>query len=38
MLITGIHINYYFLCHRKLWLFANHGIGYSRRICSRYKD
>ena len=23
MLITGTHINYYFLCHRKLWLFAN---------------
>jgi len=21
--ITGTHINYYFLCHRKLWLFAN---------------
>ena len=20
---TGTHINYYFLCHRKLWLFAN---------------
>lgn len=23
MQITGTHINYYFLCHRKLWLFAN---------------
>ena len=23
MNITGTHINYYFLCHRKLWLFAN---------------
>ncbi len=23
---TGTHINYYFVCHRKLWLFA-HGIG-----------
>ncbi|MBU0765049.1 MAG: CRISPR-associated protein Cas4 [Bacteroidetes bacterium] len=22
-LITGTHINYYFICHRKLWLFAN---------------
>jgi len=22
-MITGTHINYYFLCHRKLWLFAN---------------
>jgi len=21
--ITGTHISYYFLCHRKLWLFAN---------------
>ncbi len=21
--ITGTHINYYFVCHRKLWLFAN---------------
>jgi CRISPR-associated exonuclease Cas4 len=20
---TGTHFNYYFLCHRKLWLFAN---------------
>lgn len=20
---TGTHINYYFVCHRKLWLFAN---------------
>ncbi len=25
MQITGTHINYYLLCHRKLWLFA-HGI------------
>lgn len=25
MLPTGIHINYYFICARKLWLFA-HGI------------
>ena len=23
MLVTGTHINYYFLCKRKLWLFAN---------------
>jgi CRISPR-associated exonuclease Cas4 len=23
MLITGTHINYYFSCHRQLWLFAN---------------
>ena len=23
MHITGTHINYYFICHRKLWLFAN---------------
>ena len=23
MQITGTHINYYHLCHRKLWLFAN---------------
>ena len=23
MNITAIHINYYFVCHRKLWLFAN---------------
>ena len=23
MNITGTHINYYFICHRKLWLFAN---------------
>jgi len=22
-MITGIHINYFFICHRKLWLFAN---------------
>jgi len=22
MLITGTHFNYYFICHRKLWLFA----------------
>ena len=22
-MITGTHINYYFLCHRKLWLFSN---------------
>lgn len=21
--ITGTHFNYYFICHRKLWLFAN---------------
>jgi CRISPR-associated exonuclease Cas4 len=21
--ITATHINYYFICHRKLWLFAN---------------
>lgn len=26
MTITGTHLNYYQLCHRKLWLFAN-GIG-----------
>jgi len=23
MPITGTHFNYYFVCHRKLWLFAN---------------
>ncbi|MEJ7778567.1 MAG: CRISPR-associated protein Cas4 [Daejeonella sp.] len=23
MLITATHINYYHICHRKLWLFAN---------------
>ncbi len=23
MNITGTHINYYLVCHRKLWLFAN---------------
>ncbi len=23
MHLTGTHINYYFVCHRKLWLFAN---------------
>lgn len=23
MMITGTHFNYYFICHRKLWLFAN---------------
>jgi CRISPR-associated exonuclease Cas4 len=23
MNITGTHINYYYICHRKLWLFAN---------------
>jgi len=23
MHITGTHINYYLICHRKLWLFAN---------------
>ncbi len=23
MLITGTHFNYYQICHRKLWLFAN---------------
>lgn len=22
--LTGTYINYYFLCNRKLWLFANH--------------
>lgn len=22
-MVTGTHFNYYFLCHRKLWLFAN---------------
>lgn len=27
MTITGTHFNYYHLCHRKLWLFAN-GITY----------
>ena len=21
---TGTHINYYFICHRKLWFFSNH--------------
>jgi CRISPR-associated exonuclease Cas4 len=25
MAITGTHINYYFICHRELWLFA-HGV------------
>ncbi len=25
MQVTGTHINYYYVCHRKLWLFA-HGI------------
>lgn len=25
-MLTGTHINYYFVCKRKLWLFA-HGIG-----------
>jgi CRISPR-associated exonuclease Cas4 len=23
MMITGTHFNYYHICHRKLWLFAN---------------
>ena len=23
MQITGTHFNYYLICHRKLWLFAN---------------
>ena len=23
MIITGTHFNYFFVCHRKLWLFAN---------------
>jgi CRISPR-associated exonuclease Cas4 len=23
MIITGTHFNYYLICHRKLWLFAN---------------
>ena len=23
MQVTGTHINYYFSCHRQLWLFAN---------------
>lgn len=23
MAITGTHFNYFYLCHRKLWLFAN---------------
>ncbi|MDD4227554.1 MAG: Dna2/Cas4 domain-containing protein, partial [Mariniphaga sp.] len=23
MHITGTHFNYYLICHRKLWLFAN---------------
>lgn len=22
--ITGVQINYYFVCHRKLWLFSHH--------------
>ncbi len=22
MMLTGTHINYYFICHRKLWLFS----------------
>ena len=25
MMLTGTHINYYFICHRKLWLFS-HGV------------
>ncbi len=25
MIPTGTHINYYFICHRKLWLFS-HGV------------
>lgn len=24
-MLTGTHINYYFICHRKLWLFS-HGV------------
>jgi CRISPR-associated exonuclease Cas4 len=32
MQITGTHFNYYMICYRKLWLFANgknmeHNIG-----------
>ena len=23
MIVTGTYFNYYQLCHRKLWLFAN---------------
>ncbi len=23
MFVTGTHVNYYHVCHRKLWLFAN---------------
>lgn len=23
MMVTGTHFNYYLVCHRKLWLFAN---------------
>ena len=23
MQVTGTHFNYYMICHRKLWLFAN---------------
>ena len=26
MLVRGTEVNYYFICHRKLWFF-NHGIG-----------
>jgi CRISPR-associated exonuclease Cas4 len=22
-MVTATHINYFFICHRKLWLFAN---------------
>lgn len=28
---TGTHFNYYQLCHRKLWLFAN-GINMERNL------
>lgn len=29
MRITGKHVNYYHICHRKLWLF-HHGIGFQQ--------
>ncbi len=35
--ITGTHINYYFLCHRKLWLFAN-GINMEHNSDHVYED
>ena len=31
MRITGTHINYYFICKRKLWLYSN-GIQLEQEI------